>query len=93
MTKWEHKLRLGDIFHAEDRPFEERRTVIVERIRNAPFWDEDDYDLVETITELEETDNIGYFDSVWDAFYDWCDQHRVWVETTDPEHNWEKATS
>lgn len=81
MATWLHTLRLADVFHNDDMTREQRRDAIVERIRSAPFYDEDDFELVGTVDELAETDTAEYMDQVWDAFYDWADINRVWVET------------
>lgn len=78
---WLHKLRLADVFHNEAYTREQRRDEIVRRIRAARFYDEEACELVEIVDELAETDTAEYMDQVWDAFYDWADDHRVWVET------------
>lgn len=81
MPVWNHTLQIADIFHDDDMPLKEKRDEIVKRIKDAPFFDESDADLIEVVEELAEVDSIMYFDAVWDAFYDWCDDNRVWVAT------------
>ena len=78
---WLHKLRLADVFHNDDLTLEQRRDEIVRRIKAAPFYDEEDYDLFYIVDELADTDTAEWMDQVWDAFYDWADINRVWVET------------
>jgi hypothetical protein len=78
---WLHKLQLADVFHNETYTREQRRDEIVKRIKAAPFYDEDDYDLFYIVDELADTDTAEWMDQVWDAFYDWADEHRVWVAT------------
>lgn len=81
MNRWKHKLQLGDIFHNEDMPFEQRRDEIVRRIKASPWWDEDDYRLHAAVDLISESDSVGEFDGYWDEFYDWADDESVWIET------------
>lgn len=85
MSTWKHKLELSDLFHNEQFSFEQRRDAIVERIKAQPWYAPaergDDDELWWIIDELADTDNADYFDKVWDAFYDWADSVRVWVNT------------
>lgn len=81
MPTWKRKLNLVDIFHNDDMLLEQKRDEIVRRVKAAPFWDEEDIELVEIIEEFEDVDTVGYFDAVWSAFYDWADVHRIWVAT------------
>ena len=81
-VQWDHKLDVSDIFHNDDLTLEEKRDHIVARIKAAPFFDPDDLELDELVDELGQVDDTGYFDQVWNAFYDWCDiDKRVWIET------------
>jgi hypothetical protein len=86
-AKWQYKLNVADVFHDEDKPFEEIRDAVVERIKRAPFYEAEPTtpamdDLWCLVDELADTDTQSYFDMVWSAFYDWCDvDKRVWVET------------
>jgi hypothetical protein len=48
--------------------------------------DEDDTRLLEVVEEMSDAADLvpfdgGWFDGVWAAFYDWCDDARVWVAT------------
>jgi hypothetical protein len=79
--QWRFTLELSDVFHNEDLAFDECRDIIVQRVKEAPFYDTDDIELIALIDELAEAEDGDYFDHVWDAFYDWADENRVWVAT------------
>ena len=81
MAVWLHTLKLGDIFHDENMSFPAKRDEIVDRIRKASFYDEDDSELNDLIWDLDTADDLEEFDFVWNHFYDWCDRERVWLET------------
>lgn len=80
MARWKHTLDLSDVFHDGSRTFEERRTLIVARIRNASFYDIDG-DCADIIDDLSNSPNHHNFDYFWNQFYDWADDNRVWVKT------------
>jgi hypothetical protein len=84
MAIWHPTLRLGDIFHDDDMPFEAKRDEIVRRIKAQKFWNPDDFELSDTMEGLEEAEDANEFDEAWADFYDWADAHRVWVETFAP---------
>ena len=79
---WEHKIRLGGVFHNDAMTFEQSRDAVVARIRaSAWFKSKDDYDnLPQFVEELADTQNTDEFDSVWDAIYDEADHARVWID-------------
>lgn len=83
MSKWNHSLPLVDIFHDETMAFVDKRSAIVERIRESSFYTGEDLDweLDEIVMALDEAEDEDDFNMVWDEFYDWCDAHRVWVAT------------
>lgn len=81
MARWRYTLDLVDVWKNDDLTLEQRRDEIVQRIRSALFWDEYDDDLVLLVDELSEVGDDGYFDHVWNAFYDWADDNDVWVAT------------
>ena len=78
---WEHNLLIADVFHDEARSFEERRDLIVKRILASRFWDAEDEDLVTIVEDLGKAPDEDRFDEFWDEFYNWCDEHAVWVAT------------
>lgn len=80
---WNHKLRLADIWDDDDLPFITKRDAIVARIKKLPMYDDEgaiDSDLWWIVDELSDVIDEEDFDVVWDAFYDWADDQRVWVE-------------
>lgn len=82
LNRWTHRLHLGDVFHNDDMTFEARRGAIVRRIKAARFYSDDNWTLWSVVDELADTTDPEDFDNVWDAFYDWADSNRVWVDTT-----------
>ena len=68
-----------------------RRDLIVGRIKMLSRYVEDheredfDEDLWWIVDEMSDVQNEDDFDMIWDAFYDWADSHRVWVELWNPE--------
>lgn len=83
INRWDHRLQLGDVFHNEDMPFEQRRDEIVRRIKAARFYRTDDRSLSldDIVDELADAEDYDEFDDAWDSFYDYADVHRIWVET------------
>lgn len=84
MAVWKHKLHVEGLLHNDELSTQERWIEIVRRIRAAGFFDTEDYELVELVDELAdaaEADQLSWISQVWDAFYDWADDHRVWVAT------------
>ena len=80
--RWDYKLDVSDVFHNDNLTLEQKRDLIIARIKSSAFWTPADYELDEILDELSQVDDADYFDLVWNAFYDWCDVgKRVWVET------------
>lgn len=77
MAVWRHILDVKDIWEDENLPFEDLRDGIVKRIREADFFNDD---LTDVVDDLEYSETESEFDSAWNDFYDWCDDHRVWVK-------------
>lgn len=77
---WRHRLDVSDVFHAS-LPLTDLRDVIVGRIRSSRWFDADDFYLPEIVDDLATVEDVRSFDEVWASFYDWCDDHRVWVVT------------
>lgn len=78
---WRYTLKLVDVFHDDDMPFEEKRDEIVRRIKAAKFYDPAGWELGDVMDGLEQAEDVGEFDEAWADFYDWADRERVWVET------------
>jgi hypothetical protein len=78
---WAHKIRLADVWRNENMTFEERRDVIVRRIRATTWfksYDEFD-DLPQFVEELADAEDTDAFNSAWDCIYDIADADRVWI--------------
>jgi len=78
---WLYTLKLNDIFHNDDMPFEQKRDAIVRRIKAQKFWDPDNFELSDVMEGLEQADDVSEFDEAWGDFYDYADRERIWVET------------
>lgn len=80
---WDRRINLKDVFRNEDMTFEQRRDVIVRRIKRSPWYTEqEDYShLHDVVIDLEEADDAEEFDSAWDEMYDLADIDRVWIAT------------
>lgn len=84
VNRWKYKLRVGDVFHDDEKSLAEKGQVIAARIKAAPFWEgnRDELEpLVDELVDAADAEDEHWFDLVWDAFYDWADAERVWVET------------
>jgi hypothetical protein len=85
MPSWRYRLDVSDVFHDDGRTFEERRDIIVARIKAAPFYESrwGDWDLlVDIVDRLADSPEGDTFDEAWSEFYDWADYaHRVWIAT------------
>ena len=85
-AQWKNRLNLGDIFQDDDMPLEEKRDVIVARIKASGWYRreikrDDCCDLFYIVDELADVDSDDYFNVVWNALYDWCDvDKRVWLD-------------
>jgi len=83
LPSWKHTLDLRDVFHSDVLSFEDRRDIIVGRIRASSWFKEyREYDdLQMAVEELADTDEVEWFDAVWDAIYDIADADRMWIST------------
>jgi hypothetical protein len=82
MAVWLTHIHLGDVFHNEEMTFEQRRDVIVQRLRASPWLvDTSDSYLENVVKELGDADTVEWFDTVWDILYDCADRDRVWIDT------------
>lgn len=80
---WAHRLDIGDIWNDEAIPADERRRLIVARIKNASWYKaEDEFSELHYIVDnLADDLDQDEWNGWWDEFYDWCDVNRVWVAT------------
>lgn len=67
-----------------------KRDGIVAVMRSIPWYTEDqDADEFEDelwwlVDEMSDVDSTDWFHSVWDSFYDYCDEHKIWVDIHRP---------
>ena len=82
---WQGLVNVADLWKDDEMPFDNKRDLIVGRIKSLPQYVEDqesdEFDealwlIVDEMSGVEEEDE---FDYVWDSFYDWCDAERIWV--------------
>ncbi|MFD9734393.1 hypothetical protein [Umezawaea sp. NPDC059074] len=78
---WLGTLELGDVFHDENAPFEQRRDEIVKRIKAADWYEPEDDGLSCVLDDLAASPDVEAFDHSWEEFYYWADAARIWVET------------
>jgi hypothetical protein len=78
MTQWRKEVRLKDVFHDDEMAFEEKRDVIVRRLKKAFLGNEE---AEEVISDLSYADDVEEFDDIWDVLYDIADRERVWIST------------
>lgn len=86
MRNWKHRLRLEDTFHNDDLTLEAKTEAIVTRIKASNWYGPANLDgelglILEELTDAAEADDVTWWDSVWNAFYDVADAERVWVTT------------
>jgi hypothetical protein len=82
MARWDHTLKLADVFHNDALTLERKREIIADRIvkrlgKNDEFGEE----FTDLAEELRNTDTVASFDRVWNDVYDAANYHRVWIET------------
>lgn len=82
-TTWRHTIRLADVFHDDTRTFEQRRDVIVARLRASEWFASPGQgsDLPEIVDELADAESTSDFEAAWAALYDEADLDRVWIAT------------
>lgn len=94
MVIWRHQIRLGDIWNNDDLTLEQKRDRIVERVECETWYQEavanptarpdgldySDYEIESIIYDLKHSEGEDGFNSIWHEFYDYCDEHRIWVD-------------
>jgi hypothetical protein len=84
MTIWNKTVDVSSVFHNDDMSFIERRDAIVKKFRDAwpvSFTEDESLEINDILDELEETEDVEEFNSVWDEVYDWADYRKVWIKT------------
>lgn len=83
MANWIRIVKLKDVWHNDDLPFEKKRDKIVERIKESGWRDitpyPDTFD--ERVADLTASSDTSEFDSWFNELYDLADSDRVWIET------------
>lgn len=77
---WGYTLDLTDFWRA-DLPWFKKRDILVGRIEAQPWYDENDYELVDILFDIANVESVQQFDRDWDKFYDYADDNRIWVKT------------
>ncbi len=80
---WRETVKLEDVFHNNDYTFEERKHLIIKRIRESN-WDfhSKNWDTVdEALNRLSDAADVQQFDAGWVDIYDYADQDRIWIAT------------
>lgn len=80
---WKTTVKLQDVFHNDDLAFEEKRDLIVKRIResNWDFYSENWDAVEEALDNLAESADVQEFDAWWTDIYNYADLDRVWIAT------------
>ena len=87
---WKRLMNVAAFLNHDVNPemtFTERRDGVVATIKRLPQYkaeeedQDDDGELWWIVDEMGDVQNEEEFDLVWDAFYDWADDERIWVET------------
>lgn len=82
MPQWRHTLRLADVFHSEELPLDQKRDIIVRRIKQLkPYKEGASIELHGLVDDFAEVGSTADFDEVWNELYDEFDRLRVWVVT------------
>lgn len=84
MRHWKGTLKLGDIFHNEEIPREQRLIDIASRFHDFVAKRCDDFDaldLSEELTAAAKDADVDWFDSVWNEVYNWADANSLWIDT------------
>ena len=89
--KWNHTFDIKEDWKkASKREISVRdfSKLLAERIAKSSFFNDHDRELIYLITEFERFEYLDKtdatwedFDRVWDLFYNWADENRVWIRT------------
>lgn len=86
MGTWKHKLNISDVFRNNEVDLAHKTEIIVGRIKKSSWYEEANYNgelenLLEELTDAGKEDNVEWWDSVWNGFYDIADDEKIWVGT------------
>jgi len=79
---WRYVVRIADIYEMEAHPFEQKRDLVVERVKASDAMADEEFGetLTELIEELGVTDDPDEFDSVMDSIWDLGDTGKfLWL--------------
>lgn len=85
MANWKYKLDLKEDWQRADRKeitAKELADIVIDKITSSAFYSEQDDELqyiIEEFQGLGANDSFDDFDVVWDQFYNWADDNRVWI--------------
>lgn len=90
MANWVIKLDLSDIWnkYQEDEDFEEFKEALIPRLKEKleevqeKLGDDAAMEFEDMISEIEyNAEDVEEFDYIWQDFYDWADENKVWLGT------------
>lgn len=83
MAHWNMTINLKDAFSERDMSFQDRKSIVVERITNSGWLDNslDGETLRDLVMYLSESSDTSEFDYWWNQVYDIADVDRIWLAT------------
>jgi cell fate (sporulation/competence/biofilm development) regulator YmcA (YheA/YmcA/DUF963 family) len=81
MPQWDYTIRLADVWKNPEMTFEQRRDVIVQRLRNSRWYKQSEMGLDEVVNDIEAATTVDEFDEAWAELYDAADWDRAWIAT------------
>ena len=83
MKTWDKTVDIKGILRDEDLTFEEKRDAIVAKVKRSSWYkkqDPADFPVLhQIIEEMQDSDEVEWFDSTLAALYDEADYDRVWL--------------
>ena len=83
MKTWNKTIDIKGILRDEDLTFEEKRDAIAAKVKASSWYKEQDSAdfpvLHQIVEEMEDCDEVEWFDSTLTALYDEADYDRVWL--------------
>lgn len=85
MPVWLDRIELGDVWRNEEMTFEQRRDVVVSRLRESDWFkcyeEAGEGELLSVVEELADAVDFEDFNYPWNYIYDIADADRVWIAT------------
>lgn len=83
MSNWNETLDINHILRDEDMEFEEKRDAIVAKVKASRWYKKEEeagfVTLYLIIEEMQDADDVDWFDSTLSALYDEADADRIWM--------------